>query len=141
MQSVSQPVSQSDVSSVSESSHMINEKPNSDLALTIHSPSASPLSVLCVIVVVVDDCFYPPSGDLSSVIHPNGKSPSTLLHQNTPPPPQSLTLQCFALHQIQVVRLLEDSALESTAKTLQISSVNVEHESGHCEQEAGVAGG
>lgn len=43
----------------------------------------------------------------------------------------SLTLQRFALHQIQIVGLLEDSALEAAAQSLQIAAVNVEHKSRH----------
>lgn len=45
------------------------------------------------------------------------------------PPP--LTLERLALHQIHVVRFLEDAALEATAQALQVATVNVEHESRH----------
>lgn len=55
----------------------------------------------------------------------------TYSHTMRHPEHYSLTLQCLALHQIQVVGLLQDSALEATAEPLQISTVNVEHESGH----------
>jgi hypothetical protein len=38
-----------------------------------------------------------------------------------------LTFECLALNQIEVVRLFEDSALESAAKALQVAAINVEH--------------
>jgi len=38
-----------------------------------------------------------------------------------------LTLQGLALHQVQVVGLLQDAALEAPAQTLQISIIDVEH--------------
>lgn len=41
------------------------------------------------------------------------------------------TLERFALNQVQVVGLLQDTALESTAQTLQVATVNVEHVSRH----------
>lgn len=41
------------------------------------------------------------------------------------------TFERFALDQIEVVRLLEDSALEPTAEALQIATIDVEHESWH----------
>lgn len=42
-----------------------------------------------------------------------------------------LTFQCLALNQIKVIRLLQDSALESTAQTLQVAAVDVKHETSH----------
>lgn len=42
-----------------------------------------------------------------------------------------LTFQCLALNQIEVIRLLEDSALESTAQSLQVAAVDVKHETRH----------
>lgn len=40
-----------------------------------------------------------------------------------------LTLQGLALHQIEVIRLLQYAALEATAQALQVAVVNVEHKS------------
>jgi len=38
-----------------------------------------------------------------------------------------LTLQGLALHQVEIVSLLQDAALEAAAQTLQISIIDVKH--------------
>lgn len=40
---------------------------------------------------------------------------------------QFITFKSLALHQIQVVSLLQDATFEATAQSLQIATVNVEH--------------
>lgn len=47
-------------------------------------------------------------------------------HHGTAP-----TLEGLALDQVEVVGLLQDAALEATAKALQVSAINIEHVPGH----------
>lgn len=59
----------------------------------------------------------------------------TLIWKTTDNPGTStqskLTLERLALDQVQVVGLLQDAALEATAKSFQISTVNIEHITRH----------
>lgn len=55
-------------------------------------------------------------------------------HSRTPHSQKKIdlfTFKRFALDQVQIVGLLEDSALEATAQALQVAAVDVEHVSGH----------
>lgn len=42
-----------------------------------------------------------------------------------------LTFQSFTLNQVQVISLLQNSTLKTTAKTLEVSAINVKYESSH----------